>query len=69
MQGFGPTLCTEKLFEEHGITVSRETVRGWILEEGLWKSRRRSRPSIHQSRTRRSQLGELIQMEGSPQTG
>ena len=37
-QGFGPTLCTEKLFEEHGITVSRETVRGWILEEGLWKS-------------------------------
>ena len=33
---FGPTLATEKLRETHGCPVSRETVRKWMIEEGLW---------------------------------
>lgn len=64
--GFGPSLCVEKLLEEHGIKVSDETIRIWMIENDLWKSRKRKQPKIHQSRTRRSHLGELIQMDGSP---
>src|SRR5687767_10642813 len=29
---FGPTLAAEKLFEQHGLRVSRETLRGWMIE-------------------------------------
>jgi transposase len=31
---FGPTLFTEKLKEREGMTISRETVRTWLLEAG-----------------------------------
>ena len=34
---FGPTFATEKLRDVHGITVSKETVRKWMVENGLWK--------------------------------
>src|SRR3972149_585173 len=33
---FGPTLAQERLRERHRIEVSVETVRRWLLEEGLW---------------------------------
>ena len=33
---FGPTLATEHLAEEDGIEIGVETLRGWMLEEGLW---------------------------------
>ena len=33
---FGPTLAAEKLAEEHGLTVSRETLRSWMTKDGLW---------------------------------
>jgi transposase len=36
---FGPTLFTEKLAEREDITVSRETVRTWLMEEGEWKNK------------------------------
>ncbi len=36
---FGPTLAAEVLQERHGITVGRETVRKWMVEDGLWLSR------------------------------
>lgn len=34
--GFGPTLAAEKLSEDEAIDVSVETLRGWMLAEGLW---------------------------------
>src|SRR5258708_3289989 len=37
---FGPTLAAEKLAELHGCAVSRETLRGWMIAEGLWTDRR-----------------------------
>ena len=40
---FGPTLFTEKLQEREDITVSRETVRTWLMEEGEWKKHRKSK--------------------------
>ena len=62
---FGPTLAAEKLAANHGLTVSRETVRGWMIAEGLWVDRRHRLPSPHQPRRRRDCLGELVQIDGS----
>jgi hypothetical protein len=61
---FGPTLAAEKLFELHGLKISRETLRGWMIEAGLWFSRQQRR-RFHQPRLRREALGELVQIDGS----
>lgn len=62
---FGPTLISEKLQERHQITVSRETVRRWMIEADLWSDRRSSRARVYQPRYRRDCFGELIQIDGS----
>ena len=63
---FGPTLAQEKLVEDHALKLSVESVRHLMIVAGLWKARRAHQPVIHQLRERRSQLGELIQIDGSP---
>jgi hypothetical protein len=62
---FGPTLAGEKLAQFHDCRVSRETLRKWMIEDGLWLDRRRRLPPVHQPRNRRSRIGELIQIDGS----
>lgn len=62
---FGPTLAHEKLTEGHGLQLSRESVRRIMLAEGLWKSKRAKKPSVHQLRERRACIGELVQIDGS----
>ena len=49
---FGPSLATEKLAEVHGLQVSSETLRNWLIEAGLWLSRKQRR-AFHQPRRRR----------------
>src|SRR5437588_2292832 len=61
---FGPTLAAEKLGERHDVRVSRETLRGWMRQAGLWLSRS-ERKRIQQPRHRREHVGELIQIDGS----
>ena len=61
---FGPTLFTEKLQERESITVSRETVRTWLMEEGEWKKHRK-RKAHRQWRERKDHYGEMLQMDGS----
>jgi len=61
---FGPTLAAEKLHEDHGITVGRETLRQWMIEAGLWLDRKQ-RKRVHQPRPRRECVGELVQVDGS----
>jgi transposase len=63
---FGPTLAHEKLWEEHGLRLSVESVRRLMIVEGLWQPRRARKAVIHQLRERRGSLGELIQIDGSP---
>jgi transposase len=36
---FGPTLAAEKLSERHDVRVSRETLRGWMRQAGIWLPR------------------------------
>ncbi len=61
---FGPTLAAEKLAERDGLRVSRETVRRWMVDAGLWLSRQQRR-RFHQPRSRRQAYGELVQIDGS----
>lgn len=62
---FGPTLAAEKLKDNHACLVSRETLRKWMIEDGLWKDRKHRLPSVHQPRNRRERVGELVQIDGS----
>ena len=63
---FGPTLACEKLEEEDGLPpVSRETLRLWLLEAGLWQRHRRRGP-YRRRREPKHHFGELVQMDGSP---
>ena len=62
---FGPTLAREKLLERHRMLLSVETVRKLMIQDGLWKTREQSQPRIHQPRTRRACLGDLVQIDGS----
>jgi hypothetical protein len=61
---FGPSLAAEVLLAKDGVKVSRETLRKWMVEDGLWLSRKQRR-SFHQPRLRRESYGELIQIDGS----
>jgi transposase len=61
---FGPTLAAEHLAEEDGIVLDHDTVRRWMLQEGLW-SRQRKRKKHCQRRERKAHFGELVQLDGS----
>jgi hypothetical protein len=64
-QGFGPTLAVEKLSEEDRLApISRETLRLWLLEAGLWQRHRRRRP-YRKRREPKHHFGELVQLDGS----
>jgi hypothetical protein len=62
---FGPTFAREKLIERHQVAVSKETLRKWMIEAGLWTSRRERNRRIFQPRSRRDCFGALVQIDGS----
>src|SRR5512132_2798255 len=62
---YGPTLAAEELAEQHGIQVSRETLRQWLIEAKLWRRRRARIEQAHVWRARRARYGELVQWDTS----
>lgn len=64
-RGFGPTLASEYLEKKHQISVSKETLRGWMFQAGLWIPGQRRVVEVHQWRPRRSRCGELVQWDTS----
>jgi hypothetical protein len=64
-RGFGPTLASEYLGQHHQITVSRETVRAWMIQARLWRSRKQRVEKVHAWRQRRARCGELVQWDTS----
>ena len=62
---FGPTFAAEKLVSCHGLCLGVETLRQWMIADGLWIDRGHRRASPHQPRRRRECLGELVQIDGS----
>lgn len=61
--GFGPTFASEKL-ADLGLVLHADTLRGWLISEGLWH-RKRKRKAHFQRRERRKRFGELLQLDGS----
>src|SRR5713226_4844783 len=61
---FGPTLAVEHLASEDGLQVDAETLRRWMLAEGLW-SRERKRRRQRRRRERKEHFGEMVQVDGS----
>ena len=62
---FGPTFAAEQLLKHHRIEVGKETLRGWMVETGLWKPGSRRVQEVHGWRPRRSGFGELVQWDTS----
>lgn len=61
---FGPVLACEHLKADHGIELDHETLRRWLVQEGLWRTRQRR--EVHRAqRERRPRHGDLVQVDGS----
>jgi hypothetical protein len=63
-QRFGPTLAAEHLASEDCLKVHPETLRLWMLAEGLWSQARQRQP-YRSRRDRKRRFGELVQLDGS----
>jgi len=64
--GFNDHHLCEKLVEREGFSLSRETLRRLLRNNGLGSPRKRRAPAHRQRRLRSAQLGELVQLDGSP---
>jgi len=62
---FGPTFAAEHLARSCGIHIGNDTARKWMTEAGLWTARKRQVETVHQWRSRRSCVGELVQWDTS----
>ena len=64
-EGFGPTLASEKLWENEAIAVSKETIRKILIEEGCHKPKIKKKEKEHPLRKRKGSVGEMVQIDGS----
>lgn len=64
--GFNDHHLCEKLVEREGFSLSRETLRRLLRQQGLGSPRKRRAPAHRQRRRRSAHVGELVQLDGSP---
>jgi transposase len=64
--GFNDHHLHDKLVEQEGLSLSRETLRRLLRREGLGSPRKRRPPAHRQRRLRSAREGELVQLDGSP---
>jgi hypothetical protein len=64
-EDFGPTLAHEYLSERDKLPISVSSVRNIMVAEGIWAGKEQRKKRVFQLRPRRSQEGELIQVDGS----
>ena len=57
---FGPLLASEKLFELDKIKIHDETLRLWLIAEGLWKPNQRSKLKSRSWRPRKERFGQMV---------
>lgn len=63
---FGPTYARDHLAAKHGIQVSKETMRHWMIEDKRWRAgRKKAEKKVHVWRERRSRFGDLVQWDTS----
>jgi hypothetical protein len=64
--GFNDHHLHEKLVEQEGFSLSRETLRRILRAAGIGSPRKRRPPAHRQRRLRSAREGELVQLDGSP---
>jgi transposase len=64
-RGFGPTLASEYLRDQHQVKIGREALRQIMMAAGLWRARREKVEAVHEWRPRRSCRGEMVQWDTS----
>jgi transposase len=64
--GFNDHHLHEKLIEQGGFSLSRETLRRLLRTSGIGSPRKRRPPAHRQRRLRSGRAGELVQLDGSP---
>jgi transposase len=64
--GFNDHHLCEKLIEQEGFSLSRETLRRLLRSQGLRSPRKRRAPAHRQRRLRVAREGEMVQLDGSP---
>ncbi|HTB91887.1 MAG TPA: ISNCY family transposase [Candidatus Sulfotelmatobacter sp.] len=64
--GFNDHHLCEKLVEREGFSLSRESLRRLLRNNGQGSPRKRRAPAHRQRRWRSARLGELVQLDGSP---
>lgn len=62
---FKPGFASEKLDKVHNIRYDPKTIRKIMIEEELWKPKRKKKVDYHSWRQRRSCFGEMLQYDGS----
>lgn len=62
---FNLTHFREKLIEDHGLKVNRESLRRWAKEKNLVKRPKRRKRKAHKPRPRMPRAGMLVQFDGS----
>lgn len=62
---FKPGFATEKLHETYEPVPTAQTIRVWMTQAGLWKTRRQKTVVYRSWRPRKEYEGELIQFDGS----
>lgn len=63
---FKPTFAAEKLFENHGLKINKESLRQLMIKKKIWKPKSRKRPKQrHTWRPRKENYGEMQQFDGS----
>jgi hypothetical protein len=63
---FNLTHAMEKLSNDEGVKINRETFRRICHEINLVKKAKRRKSKVHKLRTRTAQAGVFLQMDGSP---
>ena len=64
--GFNDHHLCEKLTEQEGFSLSRETLRRLLRSAGIGPPRKRRRPAHRQRRLRSAREGEIVLLDGSP---
>lgn len=62
---FKPGFAAEKLEEQHQLHITSQTIRVWMIEQGLWKPRKQKQGIYRSWRPRKEYFGELLQFDGS----
>lgn len=63
--GFGPSLASEYLANQHKLRIGREALRQLMIQARLWRGRKQKIEAVHSWRPRKASRGEMVQWDTS----